>query len=489
MRTDSSQFIRGKRSDGASDRTFEHIYAADGSTIGQTRCSSAEDVNQAVVSAQKAFGSWSRLKGVERGRILLKAAELLRARNSELARFEVLDTGKPLSEALSVDILSGADALEYYGGLAAGIDGSYVPLGNSFAYIKREPLGVCAGIGAWNYPMQIACWKAAPALAAGNTMVFKPAELTPVNAVHLAEVFMEAGLPEGVFNVVQGDAEIGRQLVRHSDIRKVSITGEVGTGKKVMADAAQTLKRVSLELGGKSPMLVFEDADLNEAVQGAMLANFYTQGEICSNGTRVYVHKQILDDFLHVLEKEARSLKIGDPMQEDTRIGALISREHKQKVMGYLALGKEQGAHLLFGGGEPDFGSGSPLNNGFFVEPAVFLSQTDTTAIATEEIFGPVMTVIPFENEQQVVQQANNTPYGLAAGVFTRDLARGHRVADQLEAGMCWINTYNVNPVEIPFGGVKWSGMGRENGKAALDDYTQHKTVYVEMDGMGRPFD
>lgn len=481
------QFINGKAQKGGASETMQNINPANGEVISDITVASEEDVNEAVEAASKAFKTWSAMKGVERGRILLKAAEILRERNEELAEIEVEDTGKPIYEALDVDILSGAEALEFFGGIAASVEGSHIQLGKSYANVRREPLGVCAGIGAWNYPMQIACWKAAPALACGNTMIFKPAELTPTNAINLAEVFKEAGMPDGVYNVVQGGPEVGKQLVAHPGIQKVSITGEVSTGQKVMAGASSNLKKVSLELGGKNPMIIFDDADMDDAVQAAMLANFYTQGEVCSNGTRVYVHKNVMEEFQQKLKEEVKKLKIGDPKDKSTRIGALISKEHKEKVMSYLQIGKEQGAKLLFGGGEPDLGD-SPLSNGYFVEPAAFYTESDEDRIVQEEIFGPVMAILPFEDEDDVVDRANNTPYGLAAGVFTNDLKRAHRVTAALQAGICWINNYNVTPVEVPFGGYKMSGLGRENGRAAIDDYTQLKTVYVEMEGVGKPF-
>ncbi|MEX0779995.1 MAG: betaine-aldehyde dehydrogenase [Balneolales bacterium] len=483
------QFIDGKKCEGNSPERIDNIYPGNGTRLGEISVASTDDVNKAVKAASEAFKVWSTMTGTERGRILKKASVLLKERNEELAEIEVGDTGKPMSEALAVDIHSGADALEYFGGLAASVQGDHIQLGNSFAYTRREPFGVCAGIGAWNYPMQIACWKAAPALACGNTMVYKPAELTPRNAIKLAEIFMEAGMPKGVFNVVQGGPEVGKSLVSHKGISKVSLTGEVSTGQKVMRGAADNLKQVSLELGGKNPILIFDDADVDDAVQGAMMGNFYTQGEICSNGTRVYVHKSIMNDFLEKLEEETGKLKIGDPRDESTRIGALISKEHKEKVLSYLEIGKKDGAKLLFGGNEPDFGSGSELSGGYFLEPAVFYSESDDARIVREEIFGPVMTVIPFEDEEEVIHLANDTPYGLSAGVFTNDLKRGHRVVSQLQAGICWINNFNITPVEIPFGGYKMSGIGRENGRAAIEHYTQLKTVYVEMEGVGKPFE
>jgi betaine-aldehyde dehydrogenase len=489
LRPTTPQFINGESRPGNSGETMVNIYPATGEVFQEISVASEEDVNEAVRSAREAFKSWSEMKGVERGRILLKAAELLRERNDELAALEVDDTGKPVHEAKAVDVQSGADALEFFGGIAASLEGSYMQLGKSFAQVKREPLGVCAGIGAWNYPIQIACWKAAPALACGNTMVFKPAELTPNTAVKLAEIFIEAGMPKGVFNVVQGGPEVGKQLVGHEDVSKVSLTGEVGTGQKVMEGASKTLKKISLELGGKSPILIFDDADLDEAVQGAMLGNYYTQGEICSNGTRVYVNREVMDEFLSKLQEETSKLKIGDPQDPQTRIGALISKDQKEKVLSYIEIGKSEGGKLLFGGNVPEFETGSSLNDGYFVEPAAFLTESDDDRIVQEEIFGPVMTVLPFDDEVDVIRRANNTPFGLAAGVFTNDLKRAHRVIDQLEAGMCWINNYNVNPVEIPFGGYKMSGIGRENGRAAIEEYTQLKTVYVEMEGVGKPFE
>ncbi|MGH8948227.1 MAG: betaine-aldehyde dehydrogenase, partial [Acidimicrobiia bacterium] len=348
--------------------------------------------------------------------ILNRAAGLLRDNNEDLAQLEVLDTGKPIQEAIAVDVLSGADAIEYYGGLAATIHGETFDLGSAWAYTRREPLGVCVGIGAWNYPIQIACWKSAPALACGNAMVFKPAELTPLTAVRLAEIYTEAGLPNGVFNVVQGDHRTGEALVSHPNVAKVSLTGEVGTGKIVMASAAASLKHVTLELGGKSPLIIFDDADLDNAVSAALMANFYTQGEICSNGTRVYVHEEIHDEFLERLVTRTSKMKIGDPMDTDTHVGALISREHLEKVLSYIEAGKTAGATVVIGGERP---SDPSLDDGFFVEPTVFDACTDDMSIVQEEIFGPVMAVLSFRDEDDVIARANDTPYGLAAGVFT----------------------------------------------------------------------
>lgn len=476
-------FIDGDRVRATSGESFPTVNPATGAVLAHVGQASPDDVARAVESGRSGFAEWRSRTGAERGRILNRAAAILRDRNDELARLEVLDTGKPISEAVSVDVASGADCIEYFAAAAATIAGEHYDLGRNFAYTRREPLGVCAGIGAWNYPLQIACWKSAPALACGNSMVFKPAELTPMTAVELAGIYVEAGVPPGVFNVVQGDARVGRALVAHPGVAKVSLTGEVGTGKAVMADAAATLKAVTLELGGKSPLLVFEDADIDNAVSGALLGNFYTQGEICSNGTRVYVHRSVRDLFLEKLAARVGKMTVGDPLDPATDVGALISADHLDKVLGYIEAGKASGARLVCGGGraaEPE--------GGFFVEPTVFAGCTDDMTIVREEIFGPVMAVLDFDTEDEVVGRANDTPFGLAAGVFTRDLARAHRVAAALEAGTIWINTYNITPVEMPFGGYKQSGLGRENSLAALEHYTQRKAVYVETGDVDAPY-
>ena len=485
LETEQKLYIAGKYSSAHSGMFFDTNNPATGEHLARIHIASSADIEEAIAAAEEGFSVWSRMSGTERGRILSKTAHLLRERNEELAHLEVLDTGKPLSEAIEVDIHSGADAIEYFAGLAAGLHGHHYDLGQNFAYTRREPLGICAGIGAWNYPIQIACWKSAPALACGNVMIFKPSELTPLTALKLAEIYTEAGLPPGVFNVVQGAEETGRLLSKHPKIRKVSLTGEVSTGKAVMADAADTLKHISLELGGKSPLIIFDDADLDNAVSASMLANFYTQGEICSNGTRVFVHKDIHDAFLEKLLARVAKIKIGDPMDPETQFGSLISSEHRERVLKYIQSGIEEGAKLQCGGTVPDHPA---LQNGAFVLPTVFTECRDDMKIVQEEIFGPVMQILSFENEDEVLQRANNTPYGLAAGVFTKDIQKAHRIVAELEAGTCWINTYNITPVELPFGAYKQSGLGRENGHAAIEAYTQLKSVYVEMGEVEAPF-
>jgi betaine-aldehyde dehydrogenase len=466
--------------------TFASINPATGEMLAQIRIDGAAEVNAAVARAQEAQRKWAATPGAERGRVLRRAADILRGRNDELAELETRDTGKPIQETRAVDVVSGADCLEYFAALAASLSGEHVDLGpQAFGYTRREPLGVVAGIGAWNYPLQIACWKSAPALACGNAMIFKPAELTPLSAVKLGEVFAAAGLPAGLFQVVQGASDTGRLLTRHPQIRKVSLTGEVGTGKAVMADAAASLKYVTLELGGKSPLIVFDDAKLENAVSGALLGNFYSAGEVCSNGTRVFVHRRIKSAFMERLRARAAALVIGDPMDPRTQVGALISEAHMQRVLGYIARGKAEGAQLIVGGERVTAGD---LANGFFVAPAVFDACHDDMTIVREEIFGPVMAVLEFEDEEEVIERANATEFGLAAGVFTNDLTRAHRVIGELQAGTCWINHYNVTPVELPFGGMKMSGLGRENGRAAIEHYTQLKSVYVAMSDVDSPY-
>jgi betaine-aldehyde dehydrogenase len=469
-----------------SGERFASINPATGEVLGYVVAAGSASVNAAVAAAKQAQPAWAAMTGAERARILNRAAALLRARNEELAQLETRDTGKPIQETRVVDVASGADCFEYFAALAQSLSGEHVDLGpTAFGYTRREPLGVVAGIGAWNYPLQIACWKAAPALACGNAMIFKPAELTPFTAVKLQEILLEAGLPAGIFQVVQGFADTGRLLTRHRDIRKISLTGEVGTGKAVMSDAAQSLKHVTLELGGKSPLIVFADAAIDNAVSGALLANFYSSGQVCSNGTRVFVHRSIKTAFLERLVRRVNAMRIGDPLDPQTQVGALISEQHMHKVLSYIERGRSEGARLLTGGSRVTSGA---LARGFFVAPTVFDNCRDDMAIVREEIFGPVMSVLDFEDEREVIERANATEFGLAAGVFTNDLTRAHRVIAQLQAGTCWINQYNVTPIELPFGGVKLSGLGRENGRAAIEHYTQLKSVYVAMGDVVAPY-
>lgn len=458
--------------------TFPNICPATGLKLCDVQIASAEDIDFALASAKKAFAKWSKMHGAARGRILWKAAQLIREDLNRLARVESLDSGKPISEAM-MDITGSAEVLEYFAGIAPTLHGQHVDFGNSFAYTRREPLGVCAAIGAWNFPLTIATWKAAPALACGNTMVFKASELTPMTALLLAEIFTQAGLPEGAYNVIQGDGNVGDKLIRHPGIAKVSLTGSVETGKKILQAIADKVVPVTLELGGKSPMLLFEDCDLKQAVSCAMLANFFCQGEICSNGTRVFVHESLYDAFTSELLSRMDTFQYGNPLDPQTQIGALISKAHKEKVLSYIEKGKKEGARLLYGGCAPQLDA--PFATGYYLKPTVFTDCTDEMTIVKEEIFGPVMSILKFKSEEEVIARANNTHFGLAASVFTKDLQRAHRVIAELQAGTCWINNHNLAPAELPFGAYKQSGLGRENGLQAVEHYTQVKSVYVEM--------
>ncbi|WP_217513002.1 betaine-aldehyde dehydrogenase [Vibrio metschnikovii] len=482
----ASLYIDGALCYASSGETFTSYNPATGEPLAVLGQASASDVQAAIDSAQRGFAIWSAMSATERSRILLKAVAILRERNDELAKLEVQDTGKPIQEALAVDITTGADVIEYFAGLAPTLQGEQQPLSNSqFFYTRKEPLGICAGIGAWNYPIQIAMWKSAPALAAGNTMIFKPSEETPLSALKLAEIFTQAGLPDGVFNVVQGDARVGQMLTAHPEIAKVSFTGESGTGKAVMADSAKTLKSVTMELGGKSPLIIFDDAKLDQAVSAAMTANFYTQGEVCTHGTRVFVHQSIYPAFIEQLKARTEALVVGDPMDPNTQVGSLISQPHFDKVLSAIDSAKQSGATLLTGGKAVTEGS---CAKGYFVAPTVFIDCDDEMAFVQQEIFGPVMSVLSFADEQEVIQRANNTDYGLAAGVFTQNLARAHRVIHQLQAGICWINTWGDSPAQMPVGGYKLSGVGRENGIETLTHYTQTKSVLIELDDFVGPY-
>jgi betaine-aldehyde dehydrogenase len=459
---------------------------ANGELLAELPVAGAEEIDEAVRRARAAQPAWAALSGTERSRVLRRVSDLLREHNDRLSLIEMRDTGKPIQETKVVDIVSGAECFEYFASMATGAAGEHIDLGTAgFGYTRREPLGVVGGIGAWNYPMQTCCWKTAPALAFGNAMIFKPAELTPLSAAELPALMKEAGVPDGIFQVVQGGIDTGRLLVGHPGIAKVSLTGAVETGRAVMGAAAPTLKHVTLELGGKSPLLIFPDADLDNAVSGALLGNFYSAGEVCSNATRVFVHRSIKQEFLKRLLARVSKMTIGDPADPATQVGSLISEEHLRKVMSYIERGKAEGARLLIGGKRLTEGA---LGRGFFVTPTVFDQCHDDMAIVREEIFGPMMMVLDFDDEDEAVERANATHFGLSAGVFTQDLNRAHRVIGRLQAGSCWINHYNICPMELPFGGYKHSGIGRENGRITMEYYTQLKSVYVAKGGIDAPY-
>ncbi|XP_004639930.1 4-trimethylaminobutyraldehyde dehydrogenase [Octodon degus] len=460
--------------------TEQAFEPATGRVIATFAWSGEKEINLAVQNAKAAFKIWSKKSGMERCRILLEAARIMRERKDEIATMETINNGKSIFEA-RWDIDTSWQCLEYFAGLAASMSGEHIQLpGGSFGYTRREPLGVCVGIGAWNYPFQIASWKSAPALACGNAMVFKPSPFTPVSAVLLAEIYAQAGVPPGLFNVVQGGAATGQFLCQHPDVAKVSFTGSVPTGMKIMELSAKGVKPVTLELGGKSPLIIFSDCDMENAVKGALMANFLTQGQVCCNGTRVFVQKEILDKFTKEVVKQTQKIKIGDPLLEDTRMGPLINRLHLERVLGFVRSAKEQGAKVLCGG-DPYTPEDPKLKDGYYMRPCVLTDCRDDMTCVKEEIFGPVMAILPFDTEAEVLERANNTSFGLAAGVFTRDIQRAHRVVAELQAGTCYINNYNVSPVELPFGGYKKSGFGRENGRVTIEYYSQLKTVCVEM--------
>ena len=458
--------------------SIDKRYPATGEVIARIDPADQTILDQAVEVAAAAQREWGARSGSDRAAILQKAADGLRAHNDALSRLEVRDVGKSFAEAVSADVPSGADAMAFFASMAMTEAGDMHRYADAIAYCERVPLGVCAGIGAWNYPVQIACWKAAPALAAGNAFILKPSELTPLTAHLVAEILADAGLPEGLFQILHGDYQMGRAICAHPGIAKISLTGGVETGRLIMAQSAETLKKVTLELGGKSPLIVFADADFDLAVETALAANFYTAGEVCSNATRVYVEEAIAADFEAALIEGARALRVGDPMADDVQMGALISEPHLNKVLDYIAIGTAEGAKVATGGKRLH---PQGFESGYFMEPTILTQCRDDMRVVREEIFGPVMSVLTFSDEQEAITRANATQFGLGAGLITRDLTRAHRVAGQLESGNVWVNTYNLLPPGLPFGGIKQSGFGRENSAYSLDAYSEIKTTYIQL--------
>ena len=477
----SKLFIDGEFRDAKGGETFATINPATEEAIADVASAGADDVDDAVAAARHAYesGPWAQMPARERGRVIWRIGELLRENVEELAILETLDNGKPIFESRYVDIPMVADVFQYYAGWADKVHGEVIPVsGNALDYTLREPLGVVAAIVPWNFPLLLTSWKVAPALAMGNTVIVKPAEETSLTALKLAELAVEAGLPAGVLNIVTGSGPVvGHALVEHRGVDKVAFTGSTATGKAILRNSADTLKKITLELGGKSPNIVLADADLDAAVKGATMGIFYGKGEVCAAGSRLFVEKSVAAEFIDRVVERAERAVPGDPMHPKTRMGALVSKAQMDKVLGYVDTGTGEGARLRTGGERVDVADGK----GYFLQAAVFDQVDNSMTIAQEEIFGPVLAAITFEDEDDAIAQANDTPYGLAAAVWSRDIGRAHRVARRLQAGTVWVNTYNRYDAAAPFGGYKESGYGRELGAHALEHYTQVKNVWVDL--------
>ncbi|KAJ5313835.1 uncharacterized protein N7443_000719 [Penicillium atrosanguineum] len=479
-------YYDGQARAASSGKTFQTMNPATATPLADIQVASNADIDAAVASGERAFPAWSQTPHIVRARILQKAALLLRERNDEIARVETLDSGKAFTETSTVDVVTGADVLEYYANFigGGGLNGETTQLReDAWVYTKKAALGVCAGIGAWNYPIQIALWKSAACLAAGNTMVYKASEFTPLHAQTLAEIYTEAGLPAGVFNVVNGTGDVGAYLTNHPSIAKVSFTGQVSTGKKVAGSAAGNMKYVTMELGGKSPLIVCPDADLENAVDGAMMANFYSTGQVCTNGTRVFVPRGMKAAFEKRLLEKIPYVRAGPLFDEQTNFGPLSSKSHQERVISYIRHGIETDRATLLCGGLDKPTVPQDLQAGYWVKPTIFTDCTDSMRIVQEEIFGPVMSILYYDTVEEAVLRANTTDLGLAAGVFTKNLNQAHRVIDQLQAGITWINTWGESPAEMAVGGWKNSGLGVENGRRGIEAWVQNKSTVVEMSG------
>ena len=473
-------FINGRWVDSVSGKAFDTLNPATEKVITSVAEGDSADIDLAVAAAREAFenGPWKKTDARDRGRILLKIAGLIERNKDELALLDTLDNGKPINETTNADIPLVIDCFLYYAGWADKIHGETIPVrGDFFNYTLREPVGVVGQIIPWNFPLLMAAWKIAPALACGNTIVLKPAEQTPLSALRLGEICQEAGLPDGVLNIVTGyGPTAGAALAEHMDVDKIAFTGGSATGRIIMQAASKNLKRISLELGGKSPNIVFADSDIDSAVAGAMTGIFFNQGEVCCAGSRLFIEKSIHEEFVEKLSNKAANMRVGNPEDTGTQMGAQVSKEQFDKILGYIETGKQEGAKLVTGGercGE----------RGYFIKPTIFDAVDNNMRIAKEEIFGPVVSAITFEDVDEVVRQGNLSVYGLAAAVWTKDIKKAHRLARDLKAGTIWINTYNAFDAASPFGGFKQSGFGRELGVHALELYTHVKSVWINLGG------
>ena len=480
-------FIDGRFVDADSGETLPSLNPHDLSPIADVAMAGRSDVDKAVAAAQRAFAAWSRTAAADRGRILLRLADLIETKTEELARLESLDTGHPVRDSRSLDVPRTAACYRYFGGMADKFEGEVVPVEAGFLnYLLREPVGVVGQVVPWNFPLMFTSWKMGPALAAGNCVVMKPAEITPLSSLRIAELMSEAGMPDGVVNIVPGlGAVAGQYIAEHPGIQKIAFTGSTATGRRIVAASAGNLKKVQLELGGKGANIVFDDANLVAAVNGSAWAIFHNQGQACIAGSRLMLHERIADEFLERFTALAQSIRLGNPLDDATEMGPLTSAQHRDRVLGYVEVARQEGGEVLSGGRAP---ATAGLDKGCYVEPTIVRARSHRDRIAQEEVFGPFVTVLTFKDDDEALQVANDTDYGLGSGLWTTNLQRAHRFARDLHAGMVWINSYKrVNPGS-PFGGVGRSGYGREMGFDAMREYTQVKSVWVNVDARVPPW-